>query len=377
MIGFWIVAAILTAGIVGFLTLPLMRRNPASAASAGEADLAVYRDQLTELERDRARGLVEPDQAASLEAEIGRRMLSAGRSAGAAPTRSTPARRLTLLLMAAVPIGALLIYLAVGHPDLPAQPLADRAVSPEADPAKILAAVEGVKAGLKPIKDDLDRWVMVAETYSRLGRPRDAADAFRVAASLAPEDTSLGAALAESLIQADAGAVGEEAKRLFAAVPADSPAWPEAKYYLALADAQAGNMKAALAGWQSLIANSPADAPYLGEVRERIASTAKSLGLDPTKETPEPRPAAAPVAGGGGPSAADMQAASQMNPEQRMAMIRSMVASLAAKLEANPDDAEGWRRLARAYQVLGEADKARDALSRAETAAAHKAPSGP
>ena len=57
-----------------------------------------------------------------------------------------------------------------------------------------------------------------------------------------------------------------------------------------------------------------------------------------------------------------------MSPEQRSQMIRGMVASLAAKLEANPDDAEGWRRLARAYQVLGEDEKAKDASAKAEAA---------
>jgi cytochrome c-type biogenesis protein CcmH len=365
MIGFWIAAAILTAGVVGLLTLPLMRRA-APAVSTEEADLAVYRDQLAELERDRARGLVEPDQAAALEAEIGRRMLGVARAPGAAPLRTAPARRLTYILCALVPVGALSIYLAVGHPDLPGQPLAERAIAPDSDPAKILATVDQLKSKLKPVKEDLGRWVALAQVYNRLGRPRDASDAFRVAFSLAPEDPELGAALAETLVQANGGAVGEEAKRLFTAVPADSPVRPEAQYYLALADAQSGDMKAALARWQDLLRGSPADADYLAEVRARIASAAQSLGLDPAKETPEPRPAATPEASG--PNASDIEAAAQMSPEQRMAMIRSMVAGLAAKLEANPDDAAGWRRLARAYQVLGEADKAKEALGRAEAA---------
>jgi len=365
MIGFWIAAAVLTAGVVALLSLPLMRRA-APPVSTEEADLAVYRDQLAELERDRARGLVEPDQAAALEAEIGRRMLGVSRGGRPAPVATPPARRLAYLLCALVPVGALSLYLAIGHPDLPGQPLAERTLTPDADPAKILATVEQLKSKLKPVREDLERWVALGEVYNRLGRPRDAADAFRVAAGLAPDDPALGAALAESLIQANGGAVGEEAKRLFAAVPPESPASPEAQYYLALADAQGGDMRAALGKWQALLKSSPADAPYLGEVRARIASAAQSLGLDPAKETPESQPAA--TSAPAGPNASDMEAAAQMSPEQRLAMIRSMVASLAAKLEANPGDAAGWRRLARAYQVLGEADKAKDALARAEAA---------
>ncbi|HLG85813.1 MAG TPA: c-type cytochrome biogenesis protein CcmI [Alphaproteobacteria bacterium] len=362
MIGFWIVAALMTAAVVVLLVWPLVRK--ATPADPAGADLAVYRDQLAELERDRARGLVEPAEAAALETEIGRRMLAAARSADNAPARTRAGRWMTGAIALAVPVGAILIYVAVGQPGLPAQPLAERQISPDADPAKILAAVEQVKSKLKPDKADLDRWVVVAEAYMKLGRPRDSVDAFRVAAGIDPNDPSLSVALAEALMAADGGAIGAEAKQRFQAVPDNSDAKPEARYYLALADAQAGDMKAALKGWQSLLADSPADAPWIEPTKARIAGAAQALGLDPVKETPQPRPASAKRE----PSAADIQAAEQMTPEQQQAMIRSMVGSLAAKLQANPDDAEGWRRLARAYQVLGDSDRAKDALARAAAA---------
>jgi cytochrome c-type biogenesis protein CcmH len=59
-----------------------------------------------------------------------------------------------------------------------------------------------------------------------------------------------------------------------------------------------------------------------------------------------------------------------MTPEQQQTMIRTMVASLAAKLEANPDNPAGWRQLSRAYSVLGETEKAEAALERAAKAEA-------
>ena len=366
MTGFWIVAALITAAVVGLLVRPLMRKE-VPVDSAG-ADLAVYRDQLAELGRDRARGLVEPAEAAALETEIGRRMLAAARSVESPPPRTLAARWMTGVIALAVPAAAIIIYLAVGQPGLPGQPLADRQISPDSDPAKVLATVEQVRAKLKPDKADLDRWVVVAEAYMKLGRPRDAVDAFRVAAGIEPDDPALSAMLAEALIAADGGAIGAEAKQRFQAIPDNSDAKPEARYYLALADAQAGDMKSALKGWQSLLADSPADAPWIEPTKARIAGAAQSLGLDTAKETPQPRPASAQS----GPSAADIQAAQQMSPEQQQAMIRSMVASLAAKLEANPDDPEGWRRLARAYQVLGDSDKAKDALAHAEAAQGKK-----
>jgi cytochrome c-type biogenesis protein CcmH len=276
-----------------------------------------------------------------------------------------------LLLAAIVPIGALALYLAVGEPELPAEPLAERQIAPNSDPAKILAEVEHVRAGLKPVKEDLNNWVIVAEAYAKLGQPRDAAEAFRVAASIDPDNTQLKAALAENLIMADGGAVGQEAKTILAAIPADSPAKPEARFYLALADFQGGNIKGALAGWQSLLADSPADAGWIEPTRARIAEAAQSLGLDPAKETPAPRPPAARPA-----ETPDAAAIEQMSPEEQREMIQNMVASLAAKLEANPDNPTGWRQLARAYRVLGEEDKAKEALDRATQAEA-KAPAKP
>lgn len=360
MILFWIAAALLTALVVLLIARPLMRAD--AAADAGGNDLSVYRDQLAELERDRARGMIEAAEAAPLEAEIGRRMLNAARGADLAPLPARPARWLTVALAALFPLGGLLIYLAVGRPDLPGLPLADRQFAPGEDPAKMLAEVDAVRARLKPVKEDLDKWEAVGEAYAKLGRPRAAVDAFRAAVNLAPDEPGLQGALAETLIQADGGAVGEEARKIFAATPADSPFRPEARYYLALADFQAGDIKAALAGWQSLLADSPADAGWIDPTRARIAEAAQSLGLDPAKETPAPKPAAALSTG------PDAAAIAQMPPEQQQAMIRGMVASLAAKLEANPDNPTGWRQLARAYQVLGEDGKAKDALERASAA---------
>jgi cytochrome c-type biogenesis protein CcmH len=364
VIGFWIGAAILTAAVVAVLGRPLMRTS-SKAATEDATDLAVYRDQLAELEREKSRGLIEVDQAASLETEIGRRMLIAARAAKPAAVPTAPSRILTTFIALLIPLAGLVIYLSVGRPDLPGVPLAGRQISAADDPTKVLAAIEQVKAKLKQDRSDLERWVVIAEAYGKMGRTRDAVDTFRIAVSIAPEDSSLKAALAEALIAANGGAVGEEAKQIFSDIPADAPAKPEARYYLALAAAQAGDTKEALKEWQALLADSPADASWIDVTRERIAASAKSLGLDPAKETPDPRPPAA--------QSDEAQSISQMTPEEQADMIRGMVGKLAAKMEANPDDANGWRQLARAYQVLGDKDKAKAALDRAAAADAKAA----
>ena len=380
MIGFWIAAAVLTAVVVSLLARPLMKKA-APVDLGGGTDLAVYRDQLAELERERTRGLVEAAQAASMETEISRRMLNAAREAQPVQTTTAPSRKLTGIIAILFPVAGLAIYLAVGQPDMPGLPLAARDVTGAQDPAKVLAAVDEIKGRLKPVKDDLDRWVMVAEAYEKLGRPKEAVATFRTAKEIAPEDHAITAALGEALIAADGGAVGEEAKKLFESIPANSQSSPEARFYLALAAAQAGDMKTALRGWQALLADSPADAGWIDATRERIASAAQAMGLDPAKETPDPKPAAGPVPDDvplqGGPETEEGKAIKQLPPDQQQQMIESMVAKLAARLEANPDDAEGWRRLARAYQVMRQPGKAKEALDRAAAADAKAAGTTP
>ena len=380
MIGFWIAAGLLTAAVVALLALPLMRKAVPTDLGGG-TDLAVYRDQLAELESERARGLVEAEQATSLETEISRRMLNAARSAQPVLVTTSPSRILTVILAVLFPVGGLAIYLMVGQPDLPGLPLSARNVQQGQDPVKVLAAVDEIKGRLKQSKDDLDRWVMVGEAYQKLGHPREAVETFRTARQISPDDPAISAALGEALIDADGGAVGEEAKKLFQSIPPDAPALPEARYYLALSAAQAGDMKTALRGWQSLLADSPADASWIEPTRERIASAAQAMGLDPAKETPDPKPAASAMSSEGplegGPETAEGQAIKQMAPDQQQAMIQSMVQRLADRLRANPDDPEGWRKLARAYQVMGLTEKANEASQQAEAAETRVASGAP
>jgi cytochrome c-type biogenesis protein CcmH len=374
MIGFWIVAGLLTAAVVVLLALPLMRKG--HGGDPGGTDLAVYRGQLAELERDRSRGLIEAEQAASIETEISRRMLNAARSAQPMAATAAPSRILATIIAVLVPVAGLVIYLSVGQPDLPGQPLAERNLQQGQDPAKLIAEVTEIRNRLKQTKDDLDRWVMVGEAFEKLGQPRQAVETFRVAKQISPDDPGISAALGEALINADGGAVGEEAKKLFLSIPPDSESQPEARYYLALASAQTGDMKTALKGWQSLLSDSAADAPWIESTRARIASAAQAMGLDPAKETPAPKPPASMSAEGpleGGPDTPQGQAIKQMAPERQEQMIQGMVARLAARLQANPDDPEGWRKLARAYQVMGLPEKANDATKQAEAAEARAA----
>jgi cytochrome c-type biogenesis protein CcmH len=146
------------------------------------------------------------------------------------------------------------------------------------------------------------------------------------------------------------------------------PANPRARFYQGLALLQRGERRPALEAWAALIADTPADAPYLPVLRERVTALAEDLGLEAQAALPAPAPPAAvaeeraaeqpAAAAPRGPTPEQMQALQGRPPAEQAEMIRGMVAGLAARLEADPDDVEGWRMLARSYRVLGESAEA-------------------
>ena len=155
-----------------------------------------------------------------------------------------------------------------------------------------------------------------------------------------------------------------------------------ARFYLGLAETQINESRRAVAIWRDLEKDSPPDAPWLSMVKEHIATFAKEGGFDPTTVPPEPPSLASPHDVGLGmpekgalsgkpkasapASSADAATAIMaMSPDDQNAMIRKMVDRLAAKMEANPNDLEGWQRLAKAYHVLGETAKAKIAEDKA------------
>jgi cytochrome c-type biogenesis protein CcmH len=359
----WIAAAALTVATLGLLLAPVLRNRKPPPARA-EYDLAVFRDQLAEVDRDRERGLLDAEQAEAARIEVERRMLAAADEKP--PSPAEPRQRLGGLVFAAlavvlVPAGAFGLYLALGTPGIPDQPWAARDTTgpAPAGPASMEAAVAKLTERLQANPDDADGWILLGRSYVTLKRYPEAAEALRRALALNRSDPGLAAAYGEVLVAAAGGQVTPDARQAFQSALDAAPDDPKARYYLALHLAQQGDLNGAMRGWADLAEISPPDAPWLPIVRQQIARAAAELGIDP------PSGEAAPP----GPSRADMDAAAGMSAEERGQMIRSMVERLAARLEDEPDDRDGWLRLARAYEVLGEPDKARDARARAEALA--------
>ncbi|ESX03803.1 cytochrome C [Mesorhizobium sp. LSJC268A00] len=348
---FWVIAALLTLGASLAVLLPLTGGTDAPTSS--DHDLEVYRDQLAELERDAARGLIQPAEAEEARAEIARRILRLGNAGQAdAATLQQPSKAARLVATSAVLMVPLLswgMYSQLGSPDLPSQPLAERLAKNPAD-SSVDELVARAEAHLAANPGDGRGWDVLAPIYLRLQRFPDAVTAYRNAIRLDGDTAAREAGLGEAIANAAGGIVSADAQSAFEQALKLDPANAKASFYLAMALAQEGRIPEATTAWQKMLDSLPQDSPWRGAVQQALAEAAnRSVASgEPAK----------------GPDAAAVDAASSMAPQDRQAMIETMVAGLDEKLRQNPRDTEGWMRLIRSYVVLGKADQARDALHR-------------
>ncbi|HEY2183488.1 MAG TPA: c-type cytochrome biogenesis protein CcmI [Xanthobacteraceae bacterium] len=344
----WFVLSLMTVGAVFAVLWPLARK-PDQVGSGN--DLAVYRDQLDEVRRDRASQSIGEKEAAAAEVEISRRLIAAADaddSRSAPPPEGTVQRRraVTAAMLALLPLGAVAIYLALGSPTLPDQPLGSRLAASHGRQS-IENLIIQVEEHLERRPDDGRGWELIGPIYTRLGRFDDAVKARRNALRLNGETADREAALGEALVFAANGVVTEEAKAAFDRALALNATHVQARYFVALAAEQDGQPKQAAELWQALLADAPPDAPW-GEVVRRSLERVQGRG---TVER--------------GPTEEQIGAASGLAPDQRDSMIRGMVARLAERLRRDGSDPEGWLRLVRSYMVLGEPDRARAAAGEA------------
>ncbi|PJI38907.1 c-type cytochrome biogenesis protein CcmI [Ferrovibrio sp.] len=366
----WLGFIVLALATLGFLLWPLLRAQR-QAADRKAHDIAVYRAQLAEIDEELARGSLTEAEAGAAKLEIQRRLLRADATAegggATASQRSVVTGAIAILLL--VPMLGGGIYLAIGRPEatqVDVAALQQRA----AREAKLHAETERMIAQLRERlaaePDRADGWLLLGRSLLTLDRADEAVPALDRFIALRPQEADGYALRAEAQTLAADGSVTPQAQRDFRTVLERDPQHPGARYYLGLARLQEGDTRGAYDDWHALAADSPADAPWLDVVQARLRELAPRLGIALAQAVPEPKPAidTAP-ASASGPSREQMDAAQQMSAEDRNAMVRSMVERLAERLQENPDDADGWLRLARAREVLGEAEAAREALRRA------------
>ncbi len=347
----WIIFAGMTAAALFAVLWPLGRKPGDRAAGS---DRLVYQDQLKEIDRDRAVGLIGDAEAESARIEISRRLLAAVDAERAIPKEvnsKTHARRRTaaIAVILVVPLVALAFYLKLGSPDIPGQSAFARA-NESGEDHSIASLIGQVENHLARNPNDGAGWEVIAPVYLRLGRFADAVMARKKAIELNGDSPARESDLGEALVAAADGVVTDEAKLAFQRAVAGDAHNAKARYFIGLADEQDGNRDDAAKEWRALLDDAPADAPWKDLVRAALA-----------RVTSEPSASA-------GPSASDIAAAENMPQAQRAEMIRGMVQRLADKLHADGKDVDGWMRLVRAYAILGDRDKAKDAAADARRA---------
>ena len=347
----WFMLALMTAAALFAVLWPLARRRETPAGS----DVAVYRDQLGEIERDQAAGRIGEEEAQAARVEVSRRLLAAADAQAALPAPASLAdatwRRRAVAVAAVVmlPLVAVAFYLVLGSPMLPDQPLAARATQPRENQS-VESLIAQVESYLEKNPEDGRGWEVIAPVYLQLGRVEDAVKARRNALRINGESAERVTNLGEAQVAAANGIVTAEAKTNFERAVALDAGDVRARYFLGLAAEQGGRRSGAAAIWRAMLVEAP-DAPWAQFVREALARV---------EDATPPR----------GPSQEDVAAATQMSPGQRDVMIRGMVERLSERLQREGSDVEGWLRLLRSYMVLGERDKANAAAAAARRALA-------
>ena len=347
----WFVFALMTAAAIFAVLLPL---GLGGRLQTGGQEAVVYGDQLQEIERDVASGLIGKAEAEAARIEIGRRLLAvADQDARAALRPSMPWRRAAAgLALVGLPLLAVGIYLPLGSPRLGDFPLALRSRAPDAA-QPLEALVNQVEQHLEKNPTDGRGWNVLAPVLLRLGRFDDAVRAFRNCITYNGDSAERRADLGEAIAAAAGGVITTEAKTEFERALALHADDVKSSYFLGLAAEQDGRQADAAAIWRAMLDKAPPDAPW----RPLVQAALTRVGGPPVPAL----------------SDATVAAANGMAENDREAMIRGMVDRLATRLKQNGDDVEGWLRLVRAYMVMGDRDKARSAQSDARQAVANDA----
>jgi cytochrome c-type biogenesis protein CcmH len=345
----WFVFALMTVAAVFAVLWPLGRRY---RSQPGGTEESVYRDQLAEVDRDLAGGLIGAAEAEAARIEIGRRLLAASAEPPPLAQPSSSQRRaVAIVALVGLPLAALALYLPLGSPQLGDFPLAARSQAPDGT-QPLVNLVAQVEAHLEKNPSDGRGWTVLAPVLERLGRYDDAVRAWRNSIQYAGDSSERRADLGEALTAAAGGVVTGEAKAEFERALAMNADEIKASYFLGLAAEQDGRTGDAASIWKAMLAKAPPDAPWRPLVQaaiSRVGGVAPAL----SNET--------------------MAAAKDMTEPDRNAMVRGMVDRLAARLKQNGDDVEGWLRLVRAYMVMGEREKAVSARADARQAVANDA----
>lgn len=372
---FWLVCAGLTLGVTAVIVTPLLRPK---AVGDDNPDIAIYRAQLSEIDRDLERELLAPDEAERARTEVARRLLAANKEARPAPEKTGPTRGTSVViagLIAALGFGTYWMLGAPGYPDLPLQARLDASAEMRANrPSQ--AALEAAAPAPPPVSlpdeyveairqlriiapnrpDDLEAWERLAFHEVEMRDYAAAADAQEQVIAIKGDAALMSdyQRLLDLLVVSAGGLVSPEAEALIRDILDRDVGNEAARYYLGALYNQTDRPDLALRLWRDIIETGDPNNFHIASARSQIADAAFRAGVE--YSVPEAR----------GPSFEQMDAARDMSAEDRSEMIGGMVAGLADRLATEGGPAQDWARLIRAYGVLGDLDSARTVWNEAQ-----------
>ena len=363
---FWGASVVILLGVLIAIIVPITR---ARANSSHEYNATIYYDQLNEIKRDLDRGLLSPLDGEALKAEIEKRLETNEKNITAEATnkQKKPSTRIpivmAILMAGVIPFMSYGLYFYLGSPEKKDLPFAKRKPVSSVDTTnvKMDVLVKKLRKRLDQDPDQLKGWILLGKSLVNLNRFDDASKAFKRALEIAPNRAEIASFAAETSFMAQGGEFNQEVRYFFKLAQKINPREHKALYYLGLDAFMEKKYSTAIQYWVDLISISPVGAPWLDSVRDRLivaskagklkissfASRVKSQRLNDNQQSPEPSP-----------TQEDIKNANDMSEKERKIFIRSMVDRLAERLKSEPNDLNGWRRLARAYRVLGEKQNA-------------------
>ncbi|NNE81889.1 MAG: c-type cytochrome biogenesis protein CcmI [Silicimonas sp.] len=377
---FWIVAFLIMGALVAWF-LSALRRTDDDGLTGAASDLTVYRDQLNEVDRDLAKGVLTKAEAETVRLEVSRRLLEADRRAKAAKAATTGNGVIAgALVVLATLAGGTGLYITMGAPGAQDVPIKARLADldnaartrmsqaeaeiqaapnlPQVDAVepKFQDLMKQLREALEDRPNDVPGLTLLARNEARLGNyiaARKAQDRLIVAKGekVTPEDYATGL---EMMVFAAGGYISPEAEDYLKSILRLEPGRGGAQYFLGLLHVQNGRPDLAFPVWRTLLENSPSDAPWTPVIRAEIASIAAAAGVS---YTPPDLP---------GPTAEDRANAADMSAEDRQDMIRGMVEGLAERLATEGGNPEEWARLITALGVLGEDQRAKAIFDEAQ-----------
>ncbi|MGV6812294.1 MAG: c-type cytochrome biogenesis protein CcmI [Brevirhabdus sp.] len=383
MIFFWTFALGTALIIAAFLVLAAFRGRETGPAAA--FDVQVYRDQLKELERDLARGVINAEEAERAKLEVSRRLLAADKALQVEQKTGQASARTSVVLSVVMAViitgGGAAIYSrmgAPGYPDMglktrlaaaeeartnrPGQAEAEAQVPPqpalETPDPQFLDLVEKLRAAVVDNPEDPRGFKLLARSEASLGNFVAAHKAKAREIELIGEenvDENDYPELADLLILAAGGYVSPEAEEVLLKALRIDRGNGTARYYMGLMFAQTGRPDLAFRIWSELLAQSRPQAPWVPAIRGQIEALARAAGVDYTLP---PLPSAPAMPGLPGPDADAVAAAEDMTDEERAQMISGMVEQLAQRLATEGGSAAEWARLIRVLGVQGDTQRA-------------------